>query len=71
MCCSYGNNEHDDVTPDIVPRDAMGSIKTLPDALVKIDAIEQELNLLKHELIVTEDKSSLYQMKNLELEHQL
>jgi len=42
---------------------AWGSIKALSDALAKIGALEQELKLLKQELIVAKDKSTLYQKK--------
>jgi hypothetical protein len=66
-----GKNEHNNVTPDIVSHHATGLFKTLPDALAKIDALEQELKLLKQKLIVAEDKSTSYQIRNLELEHQL
>ena len=64
-----GNNNNDDngVIPDRKPRDTPGSIKTFSDALARIRELERQVKSLKQQLA----KDESYQMKNLQLEHQV
>ena len=61
------NNDDNGVIPDRKPRNTPGSIKTFSDALARIRELERQVKSLKQQLA----KDESYQMKNLQLEHQV